>query len=218
MAGTQKVKRVSWRRIEAIESLISKDDFAVLAKYRARRNYAIGFTSGDVAGVTKSTSDAYDVMLKLGLAFTAAELLFTVTGQKNSLGIKSEAFARALNQGRFDKLLQGIEADHLRRYPKSSPNQLNKWQSATAKTDLTALVSQFRNYMFHGSFSPTESGLAKSKALRDLVLNLSNQTIESCEMALDNWLKSKSSKMVEKSGPDTRLNAQLRKTSSEKTR
>ena len=132
MTGTQKVKRVSWRRIEAIESIISKDDFAVLAKYCARRNYAIGFTSGDVAGVTKSTSDAYDVMLKLGLAFTAEELLSTVTGQKNSLGIKSEAFARALNQGKFDKLLHGIEADHLRRYPKSSPNQLNKWQAATA--------------------------------------------------------------------------------------
>lgn len=194
MSGTQKVEIVSWRRIEAIESILSKEDFAVLAKYRARRNYAIGFTSGDVAGMTKSTSDAYDVMLKLGLAFTAAELLARVTGQKNSLGIKSEAFAKALNQGKFDRLLQGIEADHLRRYPKSSPNQFKKWQAATPKTDLTALVSQFRNYMFHGSFSPTESGLAQSKALRDLVLNLSNQTIESCEMALDKWLKSQTSK------------------------
>ena len=190
------MKKVSWQRIQAIESSLSKEEFAVLAKYRARRNYAIGFTSGDVAGMSRSTSDAYDVMLKVGLAFTAAELLATVTGQKNSLGIKSESFAKALNQGKFDKLLQGIEADHLRRYPKSSPNQLNKWQAATAQTDLTALVSQFRNYMFHGSFSPTESGLAKSKALRDLVLDLSNQTIESCEMALDKWLKSKSSKIV----------------------
>jgi hypothetical protein len=198
MTGTQKVKRVSWRRIEAIESLISKDDFAVLAKYRARRNYAIGFTSGDVAGVTKRTSDAYDVMLKLGLAFTAAELLSTVTGQKNNLGIKSEAFAKALNQGKFDKLLQGIVADHLRRYPKSSPNQLNKWQAATAKTDLTGLVSQFRNYMFHGSFSPTESGLAKSSELRKLVFELANLTIESCELALDKWLKSQTSKTVGK--------------------
>lgn len=198
MSGTQKVKIVSWRRIEVIESILSKEDFAVLAKYRARRNYAIGFTSGDVAGMTKSTSDAYDVMLKLGLAFTAAELLARVTGQKNSLGIKSEAFAKALNQGKFDKLLQGIEADHLRRYPKSSPNQLKKWQASTPKTDLTALVSQFRNYMFHGSFSPTESGLAKSKALRDLVLDLSMQTIESCEMALDKWLKSQASKKIGK--------------------
>jgi hypothetical protein len=198
MTGTQKVKRVSWRRIEAIESIISKDDFAVLAKYRARRNYAIGFTSGDVAGVTKRTSDAYDVMLKLGLAFTAAELLSTVTGQKNNLGIKSEAFAKALNQGKFDKLLQGIVADHLRRYPKSSPNQLKKWQAATAKTDLTGLVSQFRNYMFHGSFSATESGLAKSSELRKLVFELANQTIESCELALDKWLKSQTSKTVGK--------------------
>jgi hypothetical protein len=190
------MKKVSWQRIQAIESSLSEEEFAVLAKYRARRNYAVGFTSGDVAGMSRRTSDAYDVMLKVGLAFTAAELLATVTGQKNSLGIKSESFAKALNQGKFDKLLQGIEADHLRRYPKSSPNQLNKWQAATAQTDLTALVSQFRNYMFHGSFSPTESGLAKSKALRDLVLDLSNQTIESCEMALDKWLKSKSSKIV----------------------
>jgi dsDNA-binding SOS-regulon protein len=189
-----KMKKVSWQRIQAIETSLSKEEFAVLAKYRARRNYAIGFTSGDVAGMTKSTSDAYDVMLKLGLAFTAAELLARVTGQKNSLGIKSEAFAKALNQGKFDKLLQGIEADHLRRYPNSSPNQLKKWQAATPKTDLTALVSQFRNYMFHGSFSPTESGLAKSKALRDLVLDLSNQTIESCEMALDKWLKTQETK------------------------
>ena len=192
------MKKVSWQRLQAIESFLTKEEFAVLAKYRARRNYAIGFNSGDVAGMSRSTSAAYDAMLKLGLAFTAAELLAQVTGQKNSLGIKSQAFAKALNQGKFDKLLQGIEADHLRRYPKSSPNQLQKWQAATAKTDLTTLVSQFRNYMFHGSFSPTESGLAESKALRDLVLGLSNQTIESCEMALNKWLKSKSSKMVEK--------------------
>jgi len=198
MSGTHKVKRVTWRRIEDIESILSNEDFAILAKYRARRNYAIGFTSGDVAGMSRSTSDAYDAMLKLGLAFTAAELLARVTGQKNSLGIKSEAFAKALNQGKFDKLLQGIEADHLRRYPKSSPNQLRKWQAATAKTDLTALVSQFRNYMFHGSFSPTESGLAKSKALRDLVVDLAGQTIESCEIALDKWLKLRASKTVGK--------------------
>lgn len=192
------MKKVSWQRIQAIESSLSKEEFAVLAKYRARRNYALGFTSGDVAGMSRSTSYAYDAMLKLGLAFTAAELLAGVTGQKNSLGIKSEAFAKALNQGKFDKLLQGIEADHLRRYPKSSPNQFKKWQAATPKTDLTALVSQFRNYMFHGSFSPTESGLAKSKALRDLVLALSNQTIESCEMALDKWLKTQATKTVGK--------------------
>jgi hypothetical protein len=192
------MKKVSWQRIQAIESSLSKEEFAVLAKYRARRNYAIGFTSGDVAGMSRSTSDAYDVMLKVGLAFTAAELLARVTGQKNSLGIKSESFAKALNQGKLDKLLQGIEADHLRRYPKSSPNQLKKWQAATAKTDLTALVSQFRNYMFHGSFSATESGLAKSSELRKLVFELANQTIESCELALDKWLKSQTSKTVGK--------------------
>jgi hypothetical protein len=192
------MKKVSWQRIQAIESSLSKEEFAVLAKYRARRNYAIGFTSGDVAGMSRSTSDAYDVMLKVGLAFTAAELLARVTGQKSSLGIKSESFAKALNQGKLDKLLQGIEADHLRRYPKSSPNQLKKWQAATAKTDLTALVSQFRNYMFHGSFSATESGLAKSSELRKLVFELANQTIESCELALDKWLKSQTSKTVGK--------------------
>jgi hypothetical protein len=191
MSGTQKVKIVSWRRIEAIESILSKENFAILAKYRARRNYAIGFTSGDVAGMTKSTSDAYDVMLKLGLAFTAAELLARVTGQKNSLGIKSEAFAKALNQGKFDKLLQGIEADHLRRYPKSSPNQLKKWKHATGKTDLTALVSQLRNYMFHGAFSATESGLAKSPVLRNLVLELATSTIQGSEIALDKWISKK---------------------------
>ena len=193
------MKRVSWKRIQAIESSLSKEDFAVLAKYRARSNYAIGFTSGDVAGMSRNTSDAYDVMLKLALAFTAAELLARVTGQKNNLGIKSQAFVDALNQGNFDKMLKGVEADHLRRYPNSSLNLVGKWKAATPKTDLTALVSQFRNYMFHGSFSPTESGLAKSEFLRNLVLELANQTIESCELALDNWLKSRKSKLVVKS-------------------
>jgi hypothetical protein len=185
------MKKVSWQRIQAIESSLSKEEFAVLAKYRARRNYAIGFTSGDVAGMSRSTSDAYDVMLKVGLAFTAAELLARVTGQKNSLGIKSEAFAKALNQGKFDKLIQGIEADHLRRYPKSSPNQLKKWKQATGTTDLTALVSQFRNYMFHGAFSATESGLAKSPILRNLILELATSTIQGSETALDHWISKK---------------------------
>jgi hypothetical protein len=182
------MKRVSWQRIQAIESSLSKEEFAVLAKYRARRNYAIGFTSGDVAGMSRGTSDAYDAMLKLGLAFTAAELLARVTGQKNALGVKSEAFAKALNQGKFDKLLQGIEADHLRRYPKSSPNQLKKWKQATETTDLTALVAQLRNYMFHGAFSATESGLAKSPVLKNLILELAASTIQGSEIALDKWI------------------------------
>lgn len=191
MSGTQKVKRVSWRKIEAIESSLSKEDFAILAKYRARRNYAIGFSAGNVEGMAKSTSDAYHVMLKLSLAFTAAELLARVTGQKNNLGIKCEAFAKALNQGKFDKLLQGVAADHLLRYSNSSPKLLEKWKAATGATDLTALVSQLRNYMFHGAFSATESGLAKSSVLRNLVIELASSTTQGSEIALDKWISKK---------------------------
>lgn len=187
--GSNMAKRVSWQRIDSLRDSLSKEDFTMLAKYRARRDFATGFTHAAIPGMAKSTSEANFVMLKLGLAFTAAELLARVTSQKNNLGIKSPKVAKALNQGKLDKLLKGIEADHLRRYPKSDPNLFVRWENSTETTDLTALVSQMRNYVFHGSFSPSESGLATSSSVRDLVLELANSTIEASEIALDKWIQ-----------------------------
>jgi hypothetical protein len=182
------INRVRWRDVQAISKLISKEQFAVLAKYRARRDYVIGFESTEITGMSVGTSEAYFVMLKLGLAFTAAELLARVTLQKNSLGIKSLEFTKALNAGKFDRLLGGVDADNLRRYPNSRSSNVSKWRSATETTDLTPLISQLRNYMFHGAFSPSESGLAASVALRRLILELAYTTIECSDKALAKWL------------------------------
>ena len=189
MEGNQKSHKVRWRDVQAKSDLISKEQFAVLSKYRARRDYVIGFESAEIAGMSVGTSEAYFVMLKLGLAFTAAELLSRVTLQKNSLGIKSSEFTKALNAGKFDRLLDGIDADNLRRYPTSKHSSVTKWGPATESTDLTPLIAQFRNYMFHGAFSPSESGLASSATLRGLILHLALQTIECSERALAKWLQ-----------------------------
>ena len=186
--------RVNWKHIQSVSRLLSSEQFTLLAKYRARRDYAVGFTPSRIDGMSIGTSDAYFVMLKLGLAYTAAELLARVTNQKHNLGIKSVQFSQALNSGKFDKLLAGIDADNARRYPNGSSNLLEKWKNTNAKTDLSRLVSQFRNYMFHGAFSPSESGLARSKTLRNLVLELADQIIESSEDALQKWLVSLNNK------------------------
>ena len=193
LEGNQRRYKVRWKDVQAKSDLLSKKQFTVLAKYCARRDYVIGFESTDIAGLSVGTSHAYFVMLKLGLAFTAAELLTRVTLQKNSLGIKSAEFTKALNAGKFDRLLEGIEADNQRRYPKSKTSNVSKWRSATKTTDLTPLISQLRNYMFHGAFSPSESGLATSVTLRRLILNLAFLTIECSDKALAKWLAKKTS-------------------------
>ena len=176
-----------WGNIKLVENLVSEEDFALLSKYRARSKYVRGLTLSKVQGMSLNVSEGYFVMLKLSLAFSAVEMISKVTHRSNNLGICDKSVVSALNNGRFDKLLMAIDKDNLRRYPKSESNQVGKWKNLHPQRDLTPFVVQCRNFMLHGSFSPSESGLSSSSSLRGMILGLAEASLEAGDMALEKW-------------------------------
>jgi hypothetical protein len=185
----------TWSTIESVRDLISPTDFVLLTKYRARCKYVRGLSTANIEGLGEKVSDGYFVMLKLSLAFSAIEMIATVTNRRNNLGIRSSSVLRAMKSGKFDKLLKAIDRDNDRRYPKSISNEYGRWRDVSSNGDLTRFVAQCRNFMVHGSFSPSESGFSDSKLLRSLILELAEETIVAGDKALELWcLKLKQTK------------------------
>jgi len=176
-----------WRTIESVRASISPTDFILLTKYRARCKYVRGLSSTNIQGLGVKVSEGYFVMLKLSLAFSAIEMIATVTNRRNSLGIRSTSFVSAMHSGKFDRLLKAVDKDNDRRYPKSTSNEYGRWREISSNSDLTRFVAQCRNFMVHGSFSPSESGLSDSKLLRSLILELAEETLVAGDRALELW-------------------------------
>ena len=174
----------------SLKAKLSSDELALLSKYRARRKYVIGLQPSLNDGLSKSVCEGYFVMLKLSLAFTAIEKLTTLTGQKGNLGIFNPTFVKALNAGRFDKLLVAMDKDNLRRFEKNDNPEIHRWKNLPETRELTKFVYQCRNFMFHGSFTPTETGFG-SETLRHLILELADSTLAAGEIALDKWVAKK---------------------------
>jgi len=174
----------------SLKAKLSSDELALLSKYRARRKYVISLQPSLNDGLSKSVCEGYFVMLKLSLAFTAIEKLTTLTGQKGNLGIFNPTFVKALNAGRFDKLLVAMDKDNLRRFEKNENPEIHRWKNLPETRELTKFVYQCRNFMFHGSFTPTETGFG-SATLRHLILELADSTLAAGEIALDKWVAKK---------------------------
>ena len=174
----------------SLKAKLSSDELVLLSKYRARRKYVIGLQPNLNDGLSKSVCEGYFVMLKLSLAFTAIEKLTTLTGQKGNLGIFNPTFVKALNAGRFDKLLVAMDKDNLRRFEKNENPEIHRWKNLPETRELTKFVYQCRNFMFHGSFTPTETGF-RSATLRHLILELADSTLAAGEIALDKWVAKK---------------------------
>jgi hypothetical protein len=137
-------------------------------------------------------SEGYFVMLKLSLAFSAVEMLAKVISRKGQLGIQNEAVVQALNTGKFDRLLSAMDNDNNRRFSKAKKSESKHWRNLPLDSDLTEFVYQCRNFIFHGSYTPTETGLASSVRLRTLVLALAISTLDAGELALEKWVNKKS--------------------------
>lgn len=176
-----------WSTIESVRGRISPTSFILLTKYRARCKYVRGLSTTNISGLRGKVSDGYFVMLKLSLAFSAIEMIATITNRRNNLGIRSTTVAKALKSGKFDKLLKAIDRDNNRRYPNSASSEYDRWREMSSNGDLTRFVAQCRNFMVHGSFSPSESGFADSKLLRSLILELADETLVAGDKALELW-------------------------------
>lgn len=179
-------------KLESLKQLVEPDQFVLLSKYKARRKYVLALRSTNLEGLGVGVSEGYFVMLKLSLAFSAVEMLARVISRKGQLGIQNEVVVKAINVGKFDKLIVATHNDNKRRFSKVDEADLQRWRNLPLDSDLTDFVYQCRNFIFHGSYTPTETGLASSARLRALVLDLAMSTLDAGELALQNWVRKKS--------------------------
>lgn len=180
-----------WNRVLKLKPHLESSTFALLSKYKARSSFAIGLRNTPNENLGTDTSEAYFVVLKLSLVYSALELLEGATGNSKGIHVRNSHVAYALANGRFAKLLKQIEEST----PKTSlPKVLKTIESLTSKDssvferNLFPFVALCRNLMFHGSFSPSGSGLLNSRENRELLLGLAFTSIRAGDLFLDAWL------------------------------
>ena len=177
----------TWRRVISNRDSLSKDEFAWLAKYKARSTYARGMVYQPVGGLGEGTSHGYYVMLKVSLAHTALEVLGNATG--NNIPVTNAALSNALRAGVFNKLLESSGRALTRKAGLEFAPSLPKYAEPDSQhSDLKSFLGLCRNLMFHGTFSPSESGLSSSANRRKLLLTLADDCLAQCETHLDRWL------------------------------
>ena len=173
------------RKISSVRSLLTLEEHALLRKYVARADYVRGLQPTLVKDLGAASSDGYFVMLKLSLAFSAIELLAGVANRKNNMGIKFPEFNKSLASGDFENLLKAFDRVSTSKFKNHPENHhLNKYSKISSSQDLTKFVSLCRNCMFHGAFTPNESGLAQAKKRRLLIGELAERTLDAGDSAL----------------------------------
>lgn len=183
-----------WSKAIANKEHFAEDVFTLLSKYKARRDYVAGLRNTMSTGLSNNASEAYFVLLKLALAYTAVELLKDAIGGRFS--VRDAGFAAELQKGTFDKMLASMEKNLAAKYDGGSGIRTRTYLKATDKNpDLIKFVADCRNLMFHGRFTPSETGLDKSSRRRALLLGLANQTIAECDSGLNTWLEKQGAKL-----------------------
>jgi hypothetical protein len=188
----------TWNRILRVRSSIPDDTFSLLSKYRARTAYLQSLTHGESEVLTKGTSEAYFVFLKLSLTYTAIELLHKATGSTNTFSIKYPQISVELTSGKFQKLTDQILKATPSKEREKVSGYIRSITDPSANLDevnLQRFVALCRHLMFHGSFSPSGSGLSKSRRQRNLLLGLANASNEQADIFLDKWVQKRQLKL-----------------------
>jgi hypothetical protein len=176
-----------WAVVLAAKHQLSQEEFSGLAKYRARallvqnfRNVVLTQTAGGVA-------DAHFVMIKLALTYSAIELAVAVVGQ---ISIHDRQMESSLKSGYFRKLLDACDKS-TRRYKKTSEiSQVPKYADPkVVGAELRLFIRDCRNLVFHGSFTPSESGLDRAPKRRQALLRLSSIAIRATDRSILRWIE-----------------------------
>ena len=170
-----------WRKLTELKSQLPEKHFARISKYQARSTYARELRSTRIHGLSPASADGYFVMLKLSLAYSAIELIHPTV--VNNLVVTDSMVAAALRAGKFTKLIEAISKSTNRRDQK--PEVTKAWaDDAVDHTNLLPLIKHCRHIMFHGAFSPNETGL-NLLSRQSLLLGLALRALESADAALE---------------------------------
>ena len=120
-------------------------------------------------------------MLKLSLTYSAIELIHPTV--VNNLVVTDSKVAAALRAGKFTKLIEAISKSTNSRDPK--PEVTKAWAAhADDDTNLLPLIKHCRHIMFHGAFSPNETGMTLLSR-QTLLLGLGIKALEIADASLE---------------------------------
>ena len=182
-------KRV-WSKVSKLKPLISEEAFSLLAKYKARADFALGLRNTTNEKLSIETTEAYFVFLKLSLVYSALELLDQATGKARAIHVTNARVSYELASGKFKKLLSQIEiSTPLKSKDKAQKiiGRLTTKSGNFSMNNLYDFMGLCRHLMFHGAFTPAGSGLARSKYHRELLLGLAIDAIRAGDTYLENW-------------------------------
>jgi hypothetical protein len=186
-------KRI-WSKVSKLKPLISEETFSLLAKYKARADFALGLRNTPNEKLSIETTEAYFVFLKLSLVYSALELLDQATGKARAIHVTNAPVSHELASGKFKKLLSQIEASTpLKSRDKAQKilGHLTYKSENVSMNNLYDFMGLCRHLMFHGAFTPAGSGLVSSKYHRELLLGLAIEAIRAGDAYLENWVARK---------------------------
>ena len=186
-------KRI-WSQILRLKPQIDEQTYSLLAKYKARADFALGLRNTPNEKLGIDTTEAYFVFLKLSLVYSALELLDQATGRRRAINVTNFRVSYELASGKFNKLLSQIEESTPSRAKakvQKTVDQISSKVGNFSRNNLYDFIGLCRHLMFHGAFTPAGSGLAKSKYHRELLLGLAIEAIRAGDAYLENWVATK---------------------------
>jgi hypothetical protein len=136
------------------------------ARFASRFNFASQIESIKFDNFGEETADAYLLLLRISLGYSAFESLFTFLSTSD-ISVKNAQLAKALKTKPLSKLRQFVldESD------KKLNNQLLAFFGNAENCDLLPFIRALRHAMFHGQLSPSAAGL-RSKTARTFLRKL----------------------------------------------
>ena len=174
------------------KELLDAEELACARQVAARINLAQGLRAVEIDSLGQASLDSYFVLLKLSLAYSAADAMKTLDASWN-VKVIDPSMQQALAKGTFEALLVHLRLNSDRQ-KNSNSKELAGFGPGQANEELITLVKHCRHVVFHASAAPKTIGLAASKQRRALLLGLANATLSAVESTFRNWLRAKVAK------------------------
>lgn len=179
---------VVWEFVVQNRLALTSREFSALSRFKARFDFAHNLRSFSTLGISKPTEEAYFVLMKLGLAYSAVEALQLALGKGRNFKLEVSTLRAFVAAGELDALIKHLLAA-AKQQKRDNSSELTVFLEPDCPSDLLPLVKHSRHVMFHGSATPNSLKLAGSKRRRQLILDLAIATLAMTEMELQKWLK-----------------------------
>ncbi len=183
----------AWKSYIGAVKNSGKNPDQMLANFAARYKLASSIEDIVLQGYSESTRHGYLAATKVAYAYSALEALERAIGSHDSeskIQIVDFRVAAMLERGDLAALLAHIVDAAEPHHKKKVEANLEQTMANLDSGNVRHVVEGIRNSLFHGKFTPTASGLASSKARREIFDKLATEILLTADDRFATWLKS----------------------------